>query len=196
MTEASPELDEDRLRRLVRELETVVRRELPWPEGNQQDPGITLLELFAFVGDTLSEYQNRAADEGYLQSRRTWGLILHNVLGTSPLTVTVNGSPWHEVVSLETCGPADAVYVADRDANGSATILFGDGQHGRRPPAGAQVVATYRQGGGGAGLVATLAWPPEPPLSLEVHAGSAHISFAPARRTWRDYLARWLAARR
>jgi len=34
MTEAGPELDEDRLRRLVRELETVVRRELPWHEGS------------------------------------------------------------------------------------------------------------------------------------------------------------------
>ncbi len=83
MAEARPALDEDRLKQLVRELETVVRRELPWYEGNEQDPGITLLELFVFVGDTLSEYQARAADDTYLRSHRTWGLILHNVLGTA-----------------------------------------------------------------------------------------------------------------
>jgi hypothetical protein len=84
MTEARLVLDEDRLRRLVRELDAVVRRELPWFEGNEQDPGIALVELLAFLGDGLAEYQDRTADEAYLERRRTWGLITHNVLGGSP----------------------------------------------------------------------------------------------------------------
>jgi len=196
MTEARPALDEERLRRLVHDLHAVVKRELPWYEGNVQDPGITLLELFAFLGDAVLQYQQETADEAYLRSHRRWGLILHNVLGTSPLAMTVDGSPWREVVSLERYGPGDAVYVANREADGSVTMRFGDGQHGRRPPAGAQVAATYRHGAGAAGLIATIVWPPEPPRSLEVHAGPERISFAPAARSWRDCLARWFAGRR
>ena len=189
-------LDEDRLRRLVRELHAVVKRDLPWYEGSpDNDPGIALVELFAFVGDALLVYQSRAADEAYLRSHRTWGLILHNVLGTSPLVVTVDGSRWREVPSLASHGPDDAVYVADRGADGSFTVRFGDGQRGRRPAAGAQVAATYRNGGG-AGVIATILWPPTPPLSLEVHASSERISLAPARRSWRDCLTRWFVARR
>ena len=196
MTEARPVLDEDRLRRLVRELHAVVKRDLPWYEGSpDNDPGIALVELFAFVGDALLVYQSRAADEAYLRSHRTWGLILHNVLGTSPLVVTVDGSRWREVPSLASHGPDDAVYVADRGADGSFTVRFGDGQRGRRPAAGAQVAATYRNGGG-AGVIATILWPPTPPLSLEVHASSERISLAPARRSWRDCLTRWFVARR
>jgi hypothetical protein len=105
--------------------------------------------------------------------------------------VTVEGSPWREVVSLRSCGPGDAVYVADREADGSVTVRFGDGQHGRRPSAGAQVAATYVKGGGRARAVVIIPWPAEPPLALEVQTNSTRISFAPTRRSWRDYLTRW-----
>ena len=196
MTEARPVLDEDRLRRLVSDLYAVVRRELPWFEGNQQDPGIALIELLAFFSETVVQHQNQTADEAYLQSQRTRGLIFHSLLGTSPLAVTVEGSLWREVASLESSGRDDAVYVADRGADGSVTVRFGDGQHGRPPSAGAQVAATYRKGGGRAGVVAIVSWPPTPPLAFEVQANSTRISFAPARRSWRDCLTRWFAARR
>jgi hypothetical protein len=183
MNEARPVLDEDRLRRLVRELDAVVRRELPWFEGHQQDPGIALVELLAFLGESFAEYQGRMADEAY-------------VVGRSPLVVTVDGSPWREVASLDGSGPDDAVYRAHGGDDGSITVRFGDGQHGRVPSTGSQVAATYRKGGGGAGVVAIFPWPPEPPLALKVQANSARISFAPSKRSWRDCLTRWFAARR
>jgi len=41
-------------RALVRELVTVVRRYSPeWTGSNESDPGITLLELFAWLAETL-----------------------------------------------------------------------------------------------------------------------------------------------
>ena len=195
MTETRPVLDEVRLRRLVDELHAVVKREVPWYEGNQHDPGLTLLDLFAFLGDALLAFENRATDEAYLRSRRTWGLILRNLLGTSSLAVTVDGSLWREVESLGRFGPDAAVYVAKRGADGSTTVRFGDGRQGRRPPAGAQVAATYHHDGG-VGVIATIPWPPAPPLSLEVHASPERLSLVPARRSWRDCLTRWFVARR
>ena len=160
-----------------------MRRELPWYDGNQRDPGIALVELLAFVGDSLTDYQSRLADEAYLPTR-------------SRLAVTVDALPWREVGALESAGPADHVYVVNRGDDGSASLRFGDGQHGQRPSAGAQVAATYRTGAGGNRATVTIRWPAEPPLALEVHAGAARISFAPPRRSWRDCLARLVGRRR
>ncbi len=160
-----------------------MRRELPWYDGNQRDPGIALVELLAFVGDSLTDYQSRLADEAYLPTR-------------SRLAVTVDALPWREVAALESAGPADHVYVVNRSDDGSARLRFGDGQHGQRPSAGAQVAATYRTGAGGNRATVTIRWPAEPPLALEVHAGAARISFAPPRRSWRDCLARLFGRRR
>lgn len=67
------------------------------------------------------------------------------------LVVTVDGSLWRGVADLERAGSSDPVYVAERGADGSLTLRFGDGQHGRRPPPGARVTVTYREGGGGTG---------------------------------------------
>lgn len=177
MSDPRPGLDDDRLRRLARELDAVVRREVPGYHGHQEDLGLTLIDLFAFLADSLADYQSRLADEAYLE--------------TGPrLAIAVDASPWREVAAFEGSGPGDAVYVVDRGADGSATVRFGDGRHGRRPPDGAHVSATYRAGAGRPRAAVTVRWPGEPPLALEVHAGAARISFAPPRRSWRDCLAR------
>lgn len=48
---------------------------------------------------------------------------------------------------------ADADYAVETDETDVTTVVFGDGQYGRIPPPGAQIVATYRVGGGTAGNV-------------------------------------------
>lgn len=55
--------------------------------------------------------------------------------------VTVDGEPWTEVASLDQAGPEDRVYVLDRR---TGTLTFGHGEHGRRPPAGVRIDASYR----------------------------------------------------
>jgi hypothetical protein len=182
MSEGARGLDDDRLKRLVRDLEPIVRRELPWYDGTQHDPSVALLELLAFLGDTVTEYQSQLAGEAYLETRPR-------------LLVTVDASPWREVTALESSAPGDRVYVVDRGADGSATVRFGDGQHGKTPPAGARVHATYCPGASGNRAAVTIRWPPVPPLALEIHAGPGHLSFAPPRRSWRDCLARLLGGR-
>ena len=41
-----------------------------WPDANRHDPGIALIELFAYVGDLLSYQQDQIAREEYLRTRR------------------------------------------------------------------------------------------------------------------------------
>jgi hypothetical protein len=41
-----------------------------WPDNNQHDPGIALLELLAYVADRLSYLQDKAADEANRARRR------------------------------------------------------------------------------------------------------------------------------
>lgn len=72
------------------------------------------------------------------------------------LTVFVEGDdvPWVEIVSLLDAGPDDRVFAIDVDDAGEATIVFGDGVHGRVPPDDATIRGTYRVGGGALGNVA------------------------------------------
>jgi hypothetical protein len=45
---------------------------MPTPKTNEaeHDTGVALLELFALVGDLLSQHQDQVADESWLRSRR------------------------------------------------------------------------------------------------------------------------------
>ena len=81
------------------------------------------------------------------------------------LALSVDGSVWQRVDDLLTAAPevplaegsspvlADPVelvdvYTVDRE---SGVVRFGDGVHGRRPPLGALISASYDHGGGGPG---------------------------------------------
>jgi hypothetical protein len=65
--------------------------------------------------------------------------------------MTVDGTRWRAVTSLDECGPDDPCFVLRVANDGSATVHFGDGERGRRPPRGASIESTYRPGGGQAG---------------------------------------------
>jgi hypothetical protein len=70
------------------------------------------------------------------------------------LEIDVAGERWEPVPALADCGPEDPCYVVRVESDGSATIRFGDGVHGRPLPQGAQVQATYRSGNGTSGHLA------------------------------------------
>jgi len=62
----------ERLSALTAEIETAVHRHAPgWSGPTTSDPGITLLELLAWVADTLSGYQDQVAGESALASARS-----------------------------------------------------------------------------------------------------------------------------
>ena len=41
-----------------------------WTDANDPDPGVALLELFAFLADVLSSHQDQVAAEAQLRTRR------------------------------------------------------------------------------------------------------------------------------
>ena len=72
----------------------------------------------------------------------------------STLEVRVNGVTWDETDSFLDAAPGDHVYQLRLSDGADATITFGDGVHGARPPSGIENVrARYRVGAGLAGLV-------------------------------------------
>jgi hypothetical protein len=79
----------------------------------------------------------------------------NNISGAeSTLEVRVNDVRWHEVPSLSGLGPRQAAYTVRIDDEEQATVIFGDGHSGARPPTGSEnIVANYRSGLGPEGNV-------------------------------------------
>lgn len=68
------------------------------------------------------------------------------------LEVRVDGVRWHEVARITELGPNDSAWLLRRADDGTVTLIFGDGAHGRRLPSGQMnVQARYRVGIGSAG---------------------------------------------
>ena len=108
-----------------------------WADAPQHDPGLAIVELFAYVGDIISSYQDLIADEAHLNigRRRPAGIRLRST-----------ASAGAEVPSLADSGPDDDHFVATTQDDGTTVIQFGDGQHGRRPPQNSAIRARYRPG--------------------------------------------------
>lgn len=70
------------------------------------------------------------------------------------LQITVSGKVWQLVEDFIGSGPTEFHYTKTQDNQGFLTVHFGDGLNGRRPEAGAPIVARYRSGIGSAGMVA------------------------------------------
>ncbi len=72
----------------------------------------------------------------------------------STLEVRVDGVRWDEAPVLHGLGPRSRNYVVRRSDTGIASVTFGDGEQGARPPTGTEnVVATYRAGIGTPGTL-------------------------------------------
>ncbi len=112
-----------------------------WTDAPESDPGVTLLELFALVGDLLSDYADRVADDAYLDSGHR-----HRPRRRRDLEVEVDGHPWRRVADLAESGPEDQHYLVSRRDDGASVIEFGDGVHGQRPPSGSSITVRYRHG--------------------------------------------------
>jgi len=73
----------------------------------------------------------------------------------STLQVRVNQVLWHEAGNLARLKANDRRYLTQTDNEDRTTVVFGDGQHGARPPTGGENIrAEYRNGIGRAGNAA------------------------------------------
>jgi hypothetical protein len=116
-----------------------------WTDANDPDPGITLVQIFGF----LAEQIDRAAATLPMRERTTLGRIGSRLMeldrGEQDVSVRIDGVPWRFVDDLSAASADADVFSLDPV---SGAIRFGDGTHGRRPPAGASITVTYRVGQG------------------------------------------------
>ena len=125
--------DRPQLEDLVHRARTELR---DWTDTADSDPGVALLQLFAFVGDLLSSYSERLAAEAHLGGGRR-----------NEIEVEVDGHPWHQVTDLAGSGAEDPAFLVSRRDDGASVIEFGDGVHGRRPPSNNSIGVRYRHAG-------------------------------------------------
>jgi hypothetical protein len=100
-------------------LDYAARKFPQWVPGSEGDFGVLLVELFSYLGDSLSYYGDRLQQEAFLPTatQRLSLLQIADLLGYSPS----NGVPANGTVTLQTSNPGPAVLV----------------------PAGTQVVTDY-----------------------------------------------------
>jgi Type VI secretion system/phage-baseplate injector OB domain len=113
-----------------------------WADSAEADPGVALVDLLSYVGDLLSSYQDRVADEAFLGSAAAQ---------PAGIRVEVDGERWYRRADLANSGPRDQHFTVVRQDDGGTAIQFGDGEHGRRPPADSEVRIRYRSGLGASG---------------------------------------------
>lgn len=118
--------------------------------------------LYATHGETIQDELLGSGDSAQSNQRFTLKRAPLTYLpsngglsGKSTLEVRVNGIKWREVLSLLDEDGHSTCYKVSLDGDGNTVVSFGNGQYGARLPTGENnVVATYRCGGGSAGLVA------------------------------------------
>ena len=100
----APNLDDRRFQDLVDDAKRLVQRHCPeWTDHNVSDPGVTLIETFAYLTDQLLYRLNRVPDRLYLKFLDLIGLrMLPPTPASVPpeptgLPVTISGTvmPWY-----------------------------------------------------------------------------------------------------
>ena len=77
VTLPAPNLDDRKFQDLVREARAMIPRYCPeWTDHNLSDPGITLIELFAWMVDTLLYRLNKVPEKNYIKFMELMGVRL------------------------------------------------------------------------------------------------------------------------
>jgi hypothetical protein len=128
-----------------------------WTDRNDADPGITMLEMLAFLSEGLL-LRLGVVDRGAPAASRIVE-ALQAYEDEEPVAVRVNGERWERVESLVDRGPDARAFTLDP---ATGLVAFGDGVHGKPPASGSKVSVRYRAGGGRPGdtsIAVRAAWP-------------------------------------
>ncbi len=126
-----------------------------WTDFGPHDPGITLLELLAYVLDAAVSYSTIDHERAARAVARISDAASRLEVPVT-VDVSVDGDRWTQVTRLDHFGPVDRVFSLDQDGR----VVFGDGLHGQRPAAGSRIA--YRSGAGvqgNVGVTVRATWP-------------------------------------
>jgi hypothetical protein len=160
-TSIDARLPDHQWHRLASHLLSTMAHEVPgWTDQNVGEPGIAIIELFAFLADELILRSDAIPARGRSRLVEVADKLVSLSEGrdAAGISVFVDGRPWTQTGTLAGAAPTERVFEVTEDG----TVVFGDGEHGTTP-SGSTVSVTYRQGGGAAGSVGisvTARWPP------------------------------------
>ncbi len=115
-----PNLDDRRFQDLVDEAKRLVQQKCPeWTDHNVSDPGVTLIELFAWMTDQVVYRLNRVPDRHYVKFLELIGVTLFPATAARTQVTFWLSAPQPDVVSI-----AAGTQVATLRTDTSEAILF------------------------------------------------------------------------
>jgi hypothetical protein len=103
-----------------------------------------LLEALAEQADRMAGYLDRLYEEAFV-----------GTAGGARVGLLVDDVPWVRVSDFDHSGPEDRHYAVAVGEDGRASVRFGDGERGQRPPAGGKLELRYGRGKGELSVVVT-----------------------------------------
>jgi predicted phage baseplate assembly protein len=120
MTLPAPNLDDRRFQELVDDAKRLVQRQAPgWTDHNVHDPGVTLIEAFAYMTDQLLYRLNRVPDRVYVKFLELIGVRLF-----PPTAARVGLTFWLSAALPDTIVVRSGSEVATPRSSGSDSISF------------------------------------------------------------------------
>lgn len=120
-----PQLDDRRFQDIVNEAKRLIPRYTPeWTDHNVSDPGITLVELFAWIADLLLYRMNRVPEKNYLRFMDLLGIRLQDAIPaqsdltfwlTAPQPGPVTIARGTEVATVRTGDRPAISFMTDKD---------------------------------------------------------------------------------
>ena len=115
-----PNLDDRRFQDLVDEAKRLVQQRCPeWTDHNVSDPGVTLLELFAFMVDQVVYRLNRVPDRNYVKFLELIGVSLYPPTAARTTVTFWLSAPQPDIVTI-----AASTQVATVRTDTSEAIVF------------------------------------------------------------------------
>ena len=118
-----PNLDDRRFQELVDDAKRLVQQRCPeWTDHNVSDPGVTLIELFAWMTDQLVYRMNRIPDRNYVKFLELIGVRLFPpTAARAPITFWLS-APQPEVMRIAAGTEVATLRTDTDDAIGFATV--------------------------------------------------------------------------
>jgi predicted phage baseplate assembly protein len=139
----SPNLDDRRFQDLVDDAKRLVAQYCPeWTDHNVSDPGITLIESFAFMVDQLFYRLNRVPDRLYVAFLELLGVTLH-----PPTAAEVDVLMWLSAPQPDTVVIPQGTEVSTRRTEEDEAVVFATTRELAVPPRRLDYVMTQGHGG-------------------------------------------------
>ena len=120
-----PQLDDRQFQDIVNEAKALIPRYTPeWTDHNVSDPGVTLIELFAWMTDLILYRLNRVPEKNYLRFMNLLGITLKDPVPaqtsirfrlSAPPTGPIRIARGTEVATVRTADTESVIFSTDQD---------------------------------------------------------------------------------